>query len=89
MMFWIHVIRDSIICIKKKGVLPKKSLLKNATSPLIKRILVISTFIHPEFICETYQYGLLVMIYPANNLLEISRSPKQFRKAVKVIKRIV
>uniref|UniRef100_A0A161ZHI8 Uncharacterized protein n=1 Tax=Daucus carota subsp. sativus TaxID=79200 RepID=A0A161ZHI8_DAUCS len=36
----------------------------------------------PDMIYEAYQYGLLAQVYPANNLLEISKFPKEFRKTV-------
>ncbi|XP_074324097.1 uncharacterized protein LOC141661016 [Apium graveolens] len=42
--------------------------------------------VDPDMVYEAYQYGLLAQVYPANNLLEISRFPKEFRKAVKTFK---
>ncbi|KAI3665751.1 hypothetical protein L6452_44381 [Arctium lappa] len=42
---------------------------------------------HPEFILEAYQFGLLKMVYPSNNLLELSRFPKEFREAFKTYKK--
>ncbi|KAI3770305.1 hypothetical protein L6452_01433 [Arctium lappa] len=30
---------------------------------------------HPEFVLESYQFGLLKMIYPSDNLLELSKFP--------------
>lgn len=41
----------------------------------------------PDFIWEAYLYGLLALVYPSNNLLEISKFPIQFRKAVKSYKK--
>ncbi|XP_074337239.1 uncharacterized protein LOC141674431 [Apium graveolens] len=35
---------------------------------------------------ESYQYGLLAQVYLANNILEIFRFPKEFRKAVNTFK---
>ncbi|KAI3701986.1 hypothetical protein L6452_27533 [Arctium lappa] len=42
---------------------------------------------HPEFILEAYQYGLLKMIYPSDNLLELSKFPVEFRNVVKTYKK--
>ena len=41
---------------------------------------------NPDMVYEAYQYGLLAQVYPANNLLEISKFPKEFRKTVKTFK---
>ncbi|WOH07399.1 hypothetical protein DCAR_0726829 [Daucus carota subsp. sativus] len=40
----------------------------------------------PDMVYEAYQYGLLAQVYPANNLLESSRFPKEFIKAVQTFK---
>ncbi|KAI3772321.1 hypothetical protein L6452_03503 [Arctium lappa] len=42
---------------------------------------------HPEFVLEAYQFGLLRMIYPSDNLLELSKFPAKFRNAVKTYKK--
>ncbi|KAI3669348.1 hypothetical protein L6452_40581 [Arctium lappa] len=42
---------------------------------------------HPEFILEAYQFGLLKMVYPSDNLLGLSRFPNEFREAIKTYKK--
>ncbi|KAI3758676.1 hypothetical protein L6452_06247 [Arctium lappa] len=42
---------------------------------------------HPKFMLEAYQYGLLRMIYPSDNLLELSKFPAEFRNKVKTYKK--
>ncbi|KAI3758792.1 hypothetical protein L6452_06364 [Arctium lappa] len=42
---------------------------------------------HPEFVLEAYQFGLLRMIYPSDNLLELSKFPAEIRNAVKTYKK--
>lgn len=38
---------------------------------------------HPELVFEAYKFGLLSVIYPSKNLLEISKFSEHFRKAIK------
>lgn len=42
---------------------------------------------HPMFILEAYHYGLFKLVYPSDNLLELSRFPTEFRDAVKTYKK--
>ncbi|KAI3758790.1 hypothetical protein L6452_06362 [Arctium lappa] len=42
---------------------------------------------NPEFVLEAYQFGLLRMIYPSDNVLELLKFPAEFRNAVKTYKK--